>query len=108
MRKQNSIIRILIFVFAALIALLVIGGGIYLFSASKKLKAISLQPDFSETSLEVGTQYTFTINTTPKKASTGGLNQYKLAVFSVFRVLLHNLRVLSLRFHLTEQINHRG
>lgn len=69
MRKQNSIIRILIFVFAALIALLVIGGGIYLFSASKKLKAIALQPDFSETSLEVGTQYTFTINTTPKKAS---------------------------------------
>ncbi|MBR4573507.1 MAG: SH3 domain-containing protein [Lachnospiraceae bacterium] len=69
MRKQNDIIRILIFVFAALIALLVIGGGIYLFSASKKLKAIALQPDFSETSLEVGTQYTFTINTTPKKAS---------------------------------------
>ncbi len=69
MRKQNSIIRILIVVFAALIALLVIGGGIYLFSASKKLKSIALQPDFSETSLEVGTQYTFTINTTPKKAS---------------------------------------
>ena len=69
MRKQNSIIRILIFVFAALIALLVIGGGIYLFSASKKLKAISLQPDFAETSLEVGTQYTFSINATPSKAS---------------------------------------
>lgn len=69
MRKQNSIIRILIIVFAALIALLVIGGGIYLFSASKKLKSISLQPDFAETSLEVGTQYTFTIVTTPGKAS---------------------------------------
>ena len=69
MRKQNSIIRILIIVFAALIALLVIGGGIYLFSASKKLKSISLQPDFAETSLEVGTQYTFTIVTTPSKAS---------------------------------------
>ena len=69
MRKQNSIIRILIIVFAALIAILVIGGGIYLFSASKKLKNISLQPDFSETSLEVGTQYTFTIVTTPSKAS---------------------------------------
>ncbi len=69
MRKQNSIIRILIVVFAALIALLVIGGGIYLFSASKSLKAIELSPDFSETSLEVGTQYTFTIKTSPEKAS---------------------------------------
>lgn len=69
MRKQNSIIRILIFVFAALIALLVIGGGIYLFAASRSLKAISLQPDFAETSLEVGTQYTFSINATPSKAS---------------------------------------
>ncbi|MBO4904513.1 MAG: SH3 domain-containing protein [Lachnospiraceae bacterium] len=69
MRKQNSIIRILIVVFAALIAILVIGGGIYLFSASKKLKSIQLQPDFSETSLEVGTQYTFSIVATPSKAS---------------------------------------
>ena len=69
MRKQNSIIRILIVVFAALIALLVIGGGIYLFSASKKLKAIELSPDFTETSLEVGTQYTFTLKTSPEKAS---------------------------------------
>ena len=69
MRKQNSIIRILIFVFAALIALLVIGGGIYLFAASRSLKAIVLQPDFAETSLEVGTQYTFSISATPSKAS---------------------------------------
>lgn len=69
MRKQNSIIRILIFVFAALIALLVIGGGIYLFAASRSLKAIALQPDFAETSLEVGTQYTFSISATPSKAS---------------------------------------
>jgi len=68
-RKQNSIIRILIFVFAALIALLVIGGGIYLFAASRSLKAIALQPDFAETSLEVGTQYTFSISATPSKAS---------------------------------------
>ena len=69
MRKQNNILRILILVFAVLIALLVIGGGIYLFSASKKLKAISLQPEFTETSLEVGTQYTFSINTDPSSAS---------------------------------------
>ncbi len=69
MRRQNSIIRILILVFAALIAILLIGGGIYLFSLSKKLKGIELKPDFSETSLEVGTQYTFSINTSPKSAS---------------------------------------
>ena len=69
MRKQNSVIRILILVFAVLIAIEIIGGGIYLYSASKKLKAISLQPEFSETSLEVGTQYTFSIKTTPSKAS---------------------------------------
>jgi hypothetical protein len=37
---------------------------------------------------------------------SGGPNQYKLVVFSVFRVLVRNLRVLSLRFHLTEQLNH--
>jgi hypothetical protein len=36
-----------------------------------------------------------------------GTNQYKLDVFSVFYVLVHNLWVLSLRFHLTEQLNHR-
>jgi len=68
-RKQNSIIRILILVFAALIAIVLIGGGIYLFSAYKSLKSIALVPDFSETSLEVGTQYTFSIETTPKSAS---------------------------------------
>ncbi len=69
MRKQNSIIRILVFVFAALIALLVIGGGIYLFAASRSLKTLELKPDFAETSLEVGTQYTFSIKTTPSSAS---------------------------------------
>lgn len=68
-KQQNSIIRILIFVFAALIALTVIVGGIYLFVASRQLKEIQLQPTFSETSLEVGTQYTFKINTKPSKAS---------------------------------------
>jgi hypothetical protein len=36
-----------------------------------------------------------------------GPNKYKLVVFSVFRVLVHNLRVLSLRFHLAEQLNQR-
>ncbi|MCR5831759.1 MAG: SH3 domain-containing protein [Lachnospiraceae bacterium] len=69
MRRQNSLVRILILVFAVLIAVTVIGGGIYLYTLSNKLKTIALQPDFTETSLEVGTQYTFTINTKPSKAS---------------------------------------
>jgi hypothetical protein len=37
---------------------------------------------------------------------SGGPNQYQLAVFSVFHVLVCDLRVLSLRFHLSEQLNH--
>jgi hypothetical protein len=37
---------------------------------------------------------------------SGGPNQYKLAVFSAFRVLVCGLRVLSLRFHPAEQLNH--
>jgi hypothetical protein len=36
---------------------------------------------------------------------SGGPNQYKLAMFFVFCVLVHNPRVLSLRFHLAEQLN---
>jgi hypothetical protein len=37
---------------------------------------------------------------------SGGPNQYKLAVFSVFRVLVCDLRVLSLRFRPAKQLNH--
>ena len=69
MRKQNSIIRILILVFAVLIVLLLIGGGSYLLIAKNQVKEISLQPEFAETSLEVGTQYTFAINTKPSGAN---------------------------------------
>jgi hypothetical protein len=36
-----------------------------------------------------------------------GPNQYKLAMFSVFRVLVCDLRALSLRILPAEQINHR-
>jgi hypothetical protein len=35
-----------------------------------------------------------------------GLNQYKLTVFSVIRVLVCDLRVLMLRLILVEQLNH--
>jgi hypothetical protein len=38
---------------------------------------------------------------------SGGPNQNKLIVFSVFRVLVCDLRVLSLRLLPTKQINHR-
>jgi hypothetical protein len=37
---------------------------------------------------------------------SGGSNQYKLAGFSMFRVLVCDLRVLSLRFRPAEQLNH--
>jgi hypothetical protein len=38
---------------------------------------------------------------------SGGPNQYKLAVFSEFCALVFDLRVLSLRFHPAEQLNHK-
>jgi hypothetical protein len=38
---------------------------------------------------------------------SGGPNQYKLAVFSMFLVFVRDLRVLSLRFYIAEQLNHR-
>jgi hypothetical protein len=38
---------------------------------------------------------------------SGGPNQYKLVVFSVFRILVRNLRVLSLRLFPAEQLNHK-
>jgi uncharacterized DUF497 family protein len=38
---------------------------------------------------------------------SGGTNQYKLVMFSVFCVLVCDLRILSLRLHPTEQLNHK-
>jgi hypothetical protein len=38
---------------------------------------------------------------------SGGSNQYKLVVFSMFCVLVRKPQVLSLRFHLAEQLNHK-
>jgi hypothetical protein len=38
---------------------------------------------------------------------SGGTNKYKLAVFSVFRVLVCDLRVLNLRLLPIEQLNRR-
>lgn len=69
MRRQTDVLRILILVFAGLIALLVIFGSVYLISASKKLKSIELSPDFVEQQLEVGATYNFSINTKPAKAN---------------------------------------
>ena len=69
MKKDNDIIKILIVVFAVLIAALVIGGGIYLLTASKKVTSLTLAPDFSETELGIGSEYIFTVSATPAKAS---------------------------------------
>jgi hypothetical protein len=55
------------------------------------------------------------INLIPKKSTltigrrvllSRGPNQYKLVVFSAFRVLVCDLRVLSLRLLPAEQLNH--
>ena len=67
--KNNDIVRILTLVFAVLILAELIGGGIYLVSASKKLKAIEISPDFGTEQLDVNSEYTFTIKTTPESAS---------------------------------------
>ena len=69
MRRQNSTVRILILVFAVLIAIVAIFDVAYYFIKKGQLKAITLQPEFTETSLEVGTQYTFKIVTEPGGAS---------------------------------------
>ena len=69
MRRQNSTVRILILVFAVLIAIVAIFDVVYYFVKKNQLQSIALQPEFTETSLEVGTQYTFKIVTEPGKAS---------------------------------------
>ncbi len=69
MRRQSSTIRILILVFAVLIAIVGILDVVYYFVKSGQLKTIALQPEFAETSLEVGTQYTFDIVTDPEGAN---------------------------------------
>ena len=69
MRRQNSTVRILILVFAVLIAIVAIFDVVYYFVKKNQLQSIALTPEFTETSLEVGTQYTFKIVTTPAKAS---------------------------------------
>ncbi len=69
MRRQNSTVRILILVFAVLIAIVAIFDVVYYFVKKNQLKSIALQPEFTETSLEVGTQYTFKIVTEPGKAN---------------------------------------
>lgn len=70
MRKQQpDVLKILIIVMAGIIAAFAIFMVIFLTTASKKLKGIELSPDFAYNELEVGTQYTFTIKATPKKAS---------------------------------------
>lgn len=68
MSRQTRILRIFILIFAVLIALEVIIGGVTLFINSKSVKSIELSPDFVETELEVGNNYNFSINTKPSKS----------------------------------------
>ena len=66
--RKNDIIRILTVVFAVLIAALVIGGGTYLITASKKIQALTITPGFADTELGVDAEYTFIVSATPSKA----------------------------------------
>lgn len=68
MRRQNSTVRILILVFAVLIAITAILDVVWYFVKSNQLESIALQPEFTETTLEVGTQYIFDIKTDPEGA----------------------------------------
>lgn len=66
---KSGVLKSLIIVFAILDAVVLIGGGTYLLLASKSLKGLSLQPDFTEQELSVNQQYTFTVKGTPDSAS---------------------------------------
>lgn len=68
-----GIIRIASILLGVAIVVSAIGGSIYLYSASKRLQSIQLQPDFSESSLDVGTQYIFSVITTPANAKIKNL-----------------------------------
>jgi hypothetical protein len=58
------------------------------------------------------TTYTILKQSTPTTGHrvllSGGSNHFKLNVFSMFRVLMCDLRVLSLRFLPAEQLNRRN
>lgn len=66
---KSGVLKSLIIVFAILDVLVLIGGGTYLFMASRSLKGLSLQPDFAEQELSVNQQYTFSVKGTPDSAS---------------------------------------
>lgn len=68
-----GILRITSLVLAGVIVISAIGGGIYLYSSSRRLQSLKLQPNFSEDSLNIGTQYSFSVITSPSKAKVTDL-----------------------------------
>lgn len=69
MRKKQDLIRLLCVVFAVLIVVVALGGGFYLYKLKNSIKELNLSADFSETELNVGTDYTFSVKATPEGAS---------------------------------------
>ena len=67
--NNGGILKILIIVFAVLDAIVLIGGGIYLLTASKSVESIQLTPAFTETELNINSEYTFSLEAAPGKAS---------------------------------------
>jgi hypothetical protein len=65
-----------------------------------------LLADIRRTRQPLLTTKTILKQSTPTTGHRGGPNQYKLAMSSVFRVLVCDLRVLSLRLLPAEQLNH--
>ena len=66
---KSNIIKILTIVFAGLIAILLIADVIMLVTRNGKIQTLSLNPDFMETELGVGSEYTFTVTASPEGAS---------------------------------------
>lgn len=67
--EKNGIIRILIIVFAVLDAIVLIGGSIYLITASKKINSLQLTANFADTEISINNQYSFSVTANPDKAS---------------------------------------
>ena len=72
--RKVGLIKTISLIPAGVIVIASICGGIYLYTSARKLKSIQLRSDFNEVSLDVGTQYFFSIITTPSAAKINDLN----------------------------------
>lgn len=66
--KRIDIIRILVLLFAVADIFMALFSIIYLSTSSKKIQSLQLTPHFTETDLDLDTDYTFSASVTPKRA----------------------------------------